>query len=92
MVKSVLLRLNFLISITDFLISMIPMTGEDVAQLMHSQGGAKASIHTSALQMALILLSMIVIFSVSLYSSGVKGVISTAIAGGRLQFFEFVSV
>ncbi|VDN08343.1 unnamed protein product [Thelazia callipaeda] len=51
-------------------------------------GGAKASIYTSALQMILIITSMIVIFSVSLHQSGLHDVLKTAAAGGRLQLFD----
>ncbi|VDK77554.1 unnamed protein product [Litomosoides sigmodontis] len=52
-------------------------------------GGAKASIYTSALQMALILANMVLIFSISLYQSGLNSVFKTAVAGGRLQLLDF---
>ncbi|EJW81866.1 Sodium:solute symporter family protein [Wuchereria bancrofti] len=52
-------------------------------------GGAKASIYTSALQMALILASMVLIFSVSLYHFGFNSVLKTAVVGGRLQLLDF---
>ncbi|EJD75186.1 hypothetical protein, variant [Loa loa] len=60
-----------------------------LAALYVTLGGAKASIYTSALQMALILASMMLIFSVSLYHFGFNNVLKTAVAGGRLQLLDF---
>uniref|UniRef100_A0A2K6W6K4 Sodium:solute symporter family protein n=1 Tax=Onchocerca volvulus TaxID=6282 RepID=A0A2K6W6K4_ONCVO len=60
-----------------------------LAALYVTLGGAKASIYTSALQMALILANMVLIFSISLYHFGFNNILETAVAGGRLQLFDF---
>ncbi|KAM3727130.1 Sodium-coupled monocarboxylate transporter [Dirofilaria immitis] len=60
-----------------------------LAALYVTLGGAKASIYTSALQMVLILASMVLIFSMSLYRFGFNNVLKTAVAGGRLQLLDF---
>ncbi|OZC10776.1 hypothetical protein X798_02199 [Onchocerca flexuosa] len=60
-----------------------------LAVLYVTLGGAKASIYTSALQMALILASMVLIFSISLYHFGFNSILKTAVAGGRLQLLDF---
>ncbi|VBB29471.1 unnamed protein product [Acanthocheilonema viteae] len=60
-----------------------------LAALYVTLGGAKASIYTSALQMALILASLVLIFSISLYHFGFNNVLKTAVAGGRLQLLDF---
>uniref|UniRef100_A0A915Q180 Uncharacterized protein n=1 Tax=Setaria digitata TaxID=48799 RepID=A0A915Q180_9BILA len=60
-----------------------------LAALYVMLGGAKASIYTSALQMVLILFSMVLIFSVSLYRFGFNSVLKSAVTGGRLQLLDF---
>ncbi|CAG9536969.1 unnamed protein product [Cercopithifilaria johnstoni] len=80
------LALSAVISIPLY-VSVIMTAG--LAALYVTLGGAKASIYTSALQMALILASMVLIFSVSLYQFGFNNVLKTAVIGGRLQLFDF---
>ncbi|VDN60528.1 unnamed protein product [Dracunculus medinensis] len=54
-----------------------------------SLGGAKAGIHTSSLQMALILLSMAIILICSLTKVKISEIIPRAYNGGRLQLLDF---
>uniref|UniRef100_A0A914ZFG2 Sodium-dependent multivitamin transporter n=1 Tax=Parascaris univalens TaxID=6257 RepID=A0A914ZFG2_PARUN len=62
-----------------------------LSALYVSVGGAKAGIYTSSLQMALILISMSVIFFISMWGTSFSDVISSARQGGRLQFADFRS-